>query len=680
MKSVQQFSPKVLSPPRKRPLLIFDGTCGFCRYWVERWKHLTGNRVDYSASQDVAHRFPEILPSQFDTAVVFVELDGSVTTAARAVLSAYAYAPFGAWPRQLYGTVPGFAWLCEATYRFVASNRMAFSKITRWLWGSVPESSSYNMSRACFLRGLGVVYLIAFASLWVQIDGLIGNNGILPADQFTDHVRAAAHDRGLVPYELAPTFSLYLKGDWGLHVQCAFGTFLSLLLITGVAPGIMLVLLWLVYLSLTIVGQTFLGFQWENLLLEAGFLAIFLAPMQLVISSSPRTPPHSAFPRLLWLGVEAIPRTLGRLLLWWLLFRLMLQSGLVKLLSNDDAWWELDALNYHYWTQPLPVWISFYVHHFPHWIHKVSVLATYVIEIVFPFFIIFPRRPRLLAFWAFALLMTVIALTGNYTYFNFLTIVIALLLVADQNLPRCVRESMRRRTRPHWLNSGFGGLQPFAAVSAVIIVSAFAWLTWIILPVSWHHLHRTIHAFSQAASNRLNRELTISEPNMSERLRKKFQRVSPYHSINSYGLFADMTEKRPEIIIEGSDDLRTWRAYEFKYKPGALNRRPRFVQPHQPRLDWQMWFAALRSYQGSPWFLSLAKRLLEGQPEVLALLAENPFPERPPHYLRATTYDYHFTTPAELRETGNWWKRDNPRAYIPMVTLQNGQLARIETE
>jgi len=680
MKSVQQIPSRVASPPGERPVLIFDGTCGFCRYWIERWKHLTGKRVDYADSQDVAHRFPEISSSLFDTAVVFVETDGSVTIAARAVFTAYAYAPFGAWPKRLYETVPGLAWLCEAAYGFIASHRMAFSKITRWLWGPVPEPSSYNMSRACFLRGLGLVYLIAFVSLWVQVDGLIGHNGILPADKFTEHVHAAAQDSGLGPYALAPTFSLYLKGDWGLHVQCAVGSFLSLLLIVGVTPGITLVLLWLLYLSLTIAGQTFLGFQWENLLLEAGFLAIFLAPMHLVISSSPRTPPDSAFRRLLWLGVEAIPGTVARLLLWWLLFRLMLQSGLVKLLSNDDVWWELDALSYHYWTQPLPVWISFYVHHFPHWIHKVSVVATYVIEIALPFLIVFPRRPRLLAIWGFTLLMIVIALTGNYTYFNLLTIVIALLLVADQNLPRRVRESMRRRTRPHWLNSGRGGLQPLATVATVIIVGALAWSTWLILPVSWHYLYRTVHAFSRVASNRFNRELTISDPHISERLRTKFERVSPYRFVNSYGLFADMTEKRPEIIIEGSDDLKTWRAYEFKYKPGALDRRPRFVQPHQPRLDWQMWFAALGNYQGNPWLLSLAQRLLEGQPEVLALLAENPFPERPPHYLRATTYDYHFTTPAERRQTGDWWKRNNPRAYIPMVTLQNGQLARIEIE
>ena len=274
--------------------------------------------------------------------------------------------------------------------------------------------------------------------------------------------------------------------------------------------------------------------------------------------------------------------------------------------------------------------------------------------------------------------MFIIAATGNYTYFNLLTIVIALLLVADQNLPRRVRDYFGRRTKPHWLCTRHGRLRPILAVAAFIILGVLAWSTWLILPRSWHELHGTVYSFTQVANKRLNRNFTISEPHASNRLRKTFQRISPYRSVNGYGLFANMTETRPEIIIEGSDDLKTWLAYEFNYKPGALDRRPRFVEPHQPRLDWQMWFAALGSYQGNPWFLSLALRLLEGQPEVLALLAENPFPERPPRYLRAITYDYQFTTPAERQRTGNWWKRDNPRAYIPMLTLQNGKLARID--
>lgn len=677
MISVNDIPLTVASPPAERPLLVYDGNCGFCKYWIERWKHVTGNRVEYAASQDVGHQFPEITPEQFETAVIFIDVDGRVTTAARAVFDAYAHAPFGAWPGWLYEKIPGLAPACEASYRFVASHRAIFSSVTRWLWGRVPEPSSYNASRAFFLRGLGLVYLVAFVSLWVQVDGLIGSQGILPADQFADSAHKFAREEGRSPYSVAPTFSLYLEGDIGLHVQCAAGTLLSLFLIAGVLPGVVLVLLWALYLSLSTVGQTFLSFQWENLLLEAGFIAIFLAPMQFLLSASPRTAPDSPFAGLLWLGLEAVPRTVARFLLWWLLFRLMLQSGLVKLMSNDDVWWDLTALNYHYWTQPLPVWTSYYVHHLPQWIHKLSVVLTYVIEIALSLFIVLPRQPRLVAFWGFTLLMVIIAATGNYTYFNLLAFVIALLLVADQSLPQGIRERFKRRSRPHWLNTSRQGFYPALSVVAIVIVGFLTWSTCMILPLSWHYVHRTAHSFARVTNKRLDWDLSIKEPHLSKRRAQTFRQMAQYRSVNSYGLFANMTEKRPEIIVEGSNDLREWQAYEFKYKPGALDQPPRLVQPHQPRLDWQMWFAALGSYRSHPWFLSLVVRLLEGQPNVLALLADNPFPENPPRYMRATAYDYEFTTPSERKQTGNWWKRNNPRPYIPSVTLQDGRLAEV---
>jgi hypothetical protein len=145
--------------------------------------------------------------------------------------------------------------------------------------------------------------------------------------------------------------------------------------------------------------------------------------------------------------------------------------------------------------------------------------------------------------------------------------------------------------------------------------------------------------------------------------------LAPLRIVNGYGLFAVMTTSRPEIIMEGSADGRSWVLYEFRYKPGDPGRRPPFVAPHQPRLDWQMWFAALGGYQRTPWVESFQARLLEGSPEVLGLLAENPFPGRPPRYVRATLWSYRFTSPEERRSSGEWWRREILGAYSPVVSL-----------
>jgi hypothetical protein len=633
--------------------------------------------VDYAPSQDVAANYPEIPAEQFELSVVFIEPDGRITTGAHAVLRAYAQVPLGKWPLALYEKLPGFAGFSEWGYRFVASHRKAFSRLTLWLWGRVPEPSSWHLTRSVFIRSLGLVYLIAFTSLWVQIDGLIGSSGLIPADQVVERMLELARQRDANPYQLSPTLSLYLKGDAGLHAQCATGVVFSIALMLGFLPGLFLLLLWVLYLSLTVIGTTFLGFQWENLLLETGLIAIFLCPWRLRLPNGPTSLPQTASRVWLHRGLEGLPGGIARLLLWWLLFRLMLQSGMVKLASNDDVWWNLTALTHHYWTQPLATWTSYYVHHMPLWFHKFCCIATYIIEIGFPFLMLGPRRVRMLAFWGFALLMGMIAFTGNYTYFNLLTFVLCLLLVDDQSWPQkwrhrfaSAQEQGRATKRPRMS-------LPVLALPAVATVACIIILLMHILPISWIHTHATTYGFLRVTNNRLETSIDIPRPRSSARLDRQILRARPFRSINSYGLFANMTETRPEIIIEGSRDLVTWEAYEFKYKPGALNRRPAFVQPHQPRLDWQMWFAALSHAQGQPWLISLINHMLRGTPEVLALLDTNPFGDQPPIFIRATTYDYEFTSLAEKRETGNWWTRSNPRPYTPIITLQNNQLVTI---
>ena len=317
---------RVAEPPQK-PLIIFDGDCNFCILWIRRWQQMTGNVVDYLPSQDtsVMARFPEIPSDQFLTAVQLIEPDGTVYSGAEAVFRALAKNPRCEWPLRIYENAPIIARITEFAYGFVAGHRTFFSLLTRWLWGRHVEQPDYFLARWIFLRALGVIYLVAFISAkWTQISGLIGHNGILPAGQFMSTVKQQcdAQGIGLERFHMLPTLCWFDASDGFLNFQCAIGTICALLLIIGVAPAPCLALLWLFYLSLATIGQDFLGFQWDNLLLEAGFLAIFFAPFKILPSLSSESPPSRI---VLWL-------------LRLLLFKLMFSSGCVKLLSGDPNW------------------------------------------------------------------------------------------------------------------------------------------------------------------------------------------------------------------------------------------------------------------------------------------------------------------------------------------------------
>src|SRR5450756_2820848 len=270
------------SPPK--PLLVFDGDCNFCRLLIRRGQQITGDMVDYLPSQDpaIAAQFPEIPREEFNTAVVLIEIDGAVYTGAEAVFRTLSLNPKYYWLLSAYQKLPGLAPVTNCAYRFVAGHRTFFSLLTRWFGGRHVERPDYCVTRWLFLRALGLIYLVAFVSLWTQINGLIGHNGILPADQFMPAVKQQcdAQGIGLKRYYLLPTLSWLDASDRFLNLQCAAGTALAILLIIGFAPAPCLFLLWLIYLSLATIGRDFLGFQWDNLLLEAGFLAIFFAPLQ----------------------------------------------------------------------------------------------------------------------------------------------------------------------------------------------------------------------------------------------------------------------------------------------------------------------------------------------------------------------------------------------------------------
>jgi len=328
------------------------------------------------------------------------------------------------------------------------------------------------------------------------------------------------------------------------------------------------------------------------------------------------------------------PSRVALLLAWWLVFRLMFSSGVVKLSGGDSTWWNLTALDVHYETQPIPTWSAWYAHNMPPWFHKLSTALMFAIELVAPFMILAPRRLRHAAAFALFALQIAIAATGNYGFFNLLSCVLLILLLDDTIWPASWPRGTRTRRR--WPSIA---LTPVAALllllGAINLVGAFR------VRVDWP---APVAAIARAAA--------------------------PLRSANWYGLFSNMTTSRPEIIIEGSDDGATWQPYEFTWKPGEPQKAPSFTGPHMPRLDWQMWFAALGDHRSQPWIIPFIQRLLEGSPEVLALLEKNPFPERPPKYVRGVLYDYRFTDRATRQATGAWWRREIVRDYTPPLSLK----------
>jgi len=502
-------------------------------------------------------------------------------------------------------------------------------------WGVGPPSS-FAVAGWLFMRLLGVTYLAAFWSLDRQILGLVGHDGILPARLYMDGARAftIAQHIGIDRFRLLPTLCWLGTSDAFLRGICLGGVAGAALLTLGIAPVLVLPVLWFSYLSLSIVCRDFLSYQWDALLLETGLIAIFVAPL---------------VDRERWCERVGPPR-LGRWLMLWLLFRLMVGSGAVKLASGDPTWQNLTALTFHFETQPLPTPLAWYFHHLPLWFQKASTAAVIGIELVAPWFMVGSRRLRATAFVLLTGLQTLIALTGNYAFFNLLSASLCLFLLDDATLA-----GGRRKVQPAraWTASTRAGDEATKERCAARIrhaaTSAFAIDT---VPVS---------ALMFLGS------LGIELPGAAL-VAPVARFVAPLRSVNSYGLFAVMTTTRDEIVVEGSEDGVNWTAYEFTDKPGDVDRRPRWVAPHQPRLDWQMWFAALTTYADARWFHQFCLRLLEGSPEVLRLLSRNPFPDGPPHHVRGVLYRYHFSDAATRRGGGAWWVREPVGDYSPTLS------------
>ena len=603
----------------KKPVFIYDGDCGFCRLWIARLSPLTEGEVVYRSSQEVGQNYPQISPEHFERSVYFINPEGSFCSGAQAVFKILSYAPNGKWLLRAYERLPGFAPVTEWGYRQVAGNRKIFSALTRWIWGGSLEAPTWFLTRRVFLFLLGLVYLVAFLSLWTQIEGLVGQKGILPVESYLKDVRWS-----LDHFWNLPTLFWFYAGDGFLQATCLFGVGASLCVMANRAVGLSLLVMWGLYLSLFNVAQPFLGFQWDTLLLETGFLALFLVPWR---RNKGTTPP---------------PSSLILFLFRFLLFRVVFTSGLVKILSQDPTWSDFTALYYHYETQPLPTWIGWYAHQLPHGFQEFSVACVFIIQLGVVFLIFGPRRIRYIGCAVLVFHEVLILLTGNYCFFNLLTIALCLLLLDDtvfsRWLPGHWKFSGQKETKrvPVWEKRLFTGMR--AGVLGVCIM---------------------LYAIPLLVTSGNYPSIYVATANA----------IRPLHLFNSYGLFAVMTTSRPEIIILGSDDRENWFPYEFKWKPGNIANKPEFVAPHQPRLDWQMWFAALSNYERNPWLIQFMIRLLQGSPPVIGLLEDNPFPDSPPKYMQAIVYDYRFTDAETRDRDGSWWNRKLLRPYTPILQL-----------
>jgi predicted DCC family thiol-disulfide oxidoreductase YuxK len=613
-----------VSDPPPKPILFWDGDCHFCRRWVERWNETTAGAVDYVPFQQIGGRFSEIPRQNLERAATLIELDGAVYSGAEAIFRALRSRPSRRWLSWSYDHVPGFAALSETLYKLISRNRQVASVFTRLLWGNDVRPPTYFSARRWFLSGLGLIFLIAFVSLWVQVDGLIGSGGISPIAELLPAARAQIGDRA---YSILPTLCWFNSSDAFLHFLCGGGVVLALLLIFRIAPAISLLGLVTFYLSFAAAGDgflnPFLNYQWDALLIETGFFSIFLAPWRLWPKRADEPPVSRAAVFLLKL----------------LLFKLMFMSGVVKLTCGEDSWWNLTALDYHYWSQPLPTIFGWWADQSPEWFKKFSVAFCLVVEIIVPFFIWGPRRLRLMACGLLIFLQVIIGLTGNYNFFNLLTIALCLLLI-DDSVWRRDGATVRYDCLPR-RSLGEGG-SIYAAV--VVLVATLPFDAW--------HIYSSFQRYPEPPPQLV-------------------QRLETFRVVNGYGLFRVMTKDRKEIVVEGSADGLDWKPYEFKWKPGEVNRAPGWCQPHQPRLDWQMWFAALGSVRQNPWFVQTVIALLHGKKEVAALFATNPFPDAPPRFVRASLYRYRFTTVEEHRQTGAWWKREEVGEYLPSVSLED---------
>jgi len=520
-----------------------------------------------------------------------------------------------------------------------------FQGVVNWLLGPEPitdKRPGHLWPRWIFLRALGLIYFSAFYSLLFQIKGLIGPNGILPAADYLQAVNAALH---LQSYWTVPTLLWFGASNGALMTLCCVGLIASLLVTLNLWPRASLLICFLCFVSFVSVARDFSGYQSDGMLLEAGFIALFFAPPGLRPGLGELNPPSRA----------------SLFLLQWEWFRIYFESGVAKIGSGDLAWRQFTAMDDYYQNGPLPTWIGWYVQHLPHWFHAGATVYTLVTELLIVWMLFLPRRFRIACFFIVTPFEISIIATANYTFLNYLVLLLGVLLLDDRFLdwilPLRFRELVRGKplmalagatgavagapkpmsARAEWRERFTPLRRLFAgACLGLVFYSTTALLLWMFMP-----------------------GLPLPQAPV--------QALEPFRIANSYGLFAVMTHERYEIEFQGSLDGKTWTAYPFRYKPQAIDKAPGIYAPYQPRFEWNLWFASLGSWQQSRFVVWTEERLLKNEPDVLALFASNPFASATPREVRTVIYQYWFTDMRTKRETGNWWRREELRQYAPAL-------------
>jgi lipase maturation factor 1 len=509
-----------------------------------------------------------------------------------------------------------------------------------WFLGPEPADRPQHLGpRWIFLRGLGLIYFSAFYSLAFQIKGLIGPDGLLPAREYLEAVHH--YFGGLTRFWYVPSVLWLDNGDRALETLCWVGMVASLLLVINVWPRGMLFVCFVAYVSFTSVARDFAGYQSDGMLLEAGLISMFFAPPGLWPGR----------------GRSHAPSRAGLFLLRWEWFRIYFESGVAKLASGDESWRHLTAMEDYYQNGPLPTWIGWYVQQFPHWFHIGAAFMTLAIELALVWMLFLPRRFRIICFFIVTPFEIGIILTANYTFLNYLVLLLGFLLLddvfLDQFLPARWRGSLLTR-----MDAPANGTQSVEA--------------------GWYERTRDIFITARMALGALllawllfastTRIIDGLLPNVSLLPERPASLLEPFRVADTYGLFAVMTHERYEIEFQGTRDGKTWIAYPFRYKPQDLSKPPGIYAPYQPRFDWNLWFASLGPWRGYPFVVYAEERLLRNSPDVLALFAGNPFPDSPPTSVRAVVWQYWFTDKKTRRANGTWWRRELRGLYCPALT------------
>ena len=519
---------------------------------------------------------------------------------------------------------------------------MKWVRAIRVLFDSEHGASGRLGPRWLFLRALGCIYLSAFFSLVFQIRGLIGPEGILPANEY---LQAVAHSFGYARgVWFAPTLLWLASGNHMLIALCWAGMVASLLLILNVWPRGMLVICFVCFLSFVSAAQDFSGYQSDGMLLEAGFIALFFAP--------PGFRPG--------LGLASPPSHASLFLLQWEWFRIYFESGVAKIVGGDPEWRHFTAMDEYYQNGPLPTWIGWYVQHLPHWFHAASVFATLALELVLVWMLFLPRRWRIVCFFIVTPWEIGIILTANYTFLNYLVLILGFLLLDDRFFSRCLPQ---RKSFATDVTIGQSQAQASGSIVRYLRMAKLSLSGIMLIWIFYATAAQLIWMFSA---------LPLPTAPVAA--------LEPFRIANRYGLFGIMTRGRYEIEFQGSDDGKNWVAYPFRYKPQDPSKPPGIYAPYQPRFDWNLWFASLGSWQDYPIVPRTELRLLSNDEDVLKLFKSNPFPHEPPREVRAVLWQYWFTTISEKRSSGLWWRRKLLGLYAPTLEREaDGKVGVVES-